>query len=64
MHVARGCGHPMKEVMEMMEMFQWLAKVWSQMKWLKIPNGSNMSALSHNMNSQQMRKVLHPWMLK
>lgn len=63
--VARGSGHPVKEVMAMMEEYKRLSKVWSKMKGLKIPkDGGKMSSLSKNMNAQQMSKALPPQMLK
>eukprot|EP00250_Pteridium_aquilinum_P014339 c21925_g1_i1 orf=1537-3030(+) len=62
--VARGSGRTVKEVNEMLEEFKRLAKVWSKMKGLKIPKKGDMSAMSRNMNAQQMSKVLPPQMLK
>jgi signal recognition particle subunit SRP54 len=65
MRVARGSGRPVKEVTAMLEEFKRLAKVWSKMKGLKIPKaGGSMSALSRNMNAQQIGKALPPQMLK
>ncbi|KAF3625409.1 putative protein FAR1-RELATED SEQUENCE 6-like [Capsicum annuum] len=64
MRIARGSGHPVHEVMEMMEEYKRLAKIWSKMKGLKIPKKGEMSALSRNMNAQHMSKVLPPQMLK
>nr|POF25140.1 signal recognition particle 54 kda protein 2 [Quercus suber] len=64
MRIARGCGRQLIEVMEMMEEYKRLAKIWSKMKGLKIPKKGDMSALSRNMNAQNMSKVLPPQMLK
>ena len=64
MRVARGSGRRIQEVMEMMEEYKRLAKVWSKMKGLKIPKKGEMSALSRNMNAQHMSKVLPPQILK
>ncbi|CAA0824980.1 Signal recognition particle 54 kDa protein 3 [Striga hermonthica] len=58
MRIARGCGRPVRDVMEMLEDFKRQAKVWSNMKGLKIPK------LPRNMNVQHMSKVLPPQMLK
>ncbi|KAG6429953.1 hypothetical protein SASPL_108010 [Salvia splendens] len=62
--IARGCGRPIRDVMDMLEEYKRLAKVWSKMKGLKIPKKGDMSALSRNMNAQHMSKVLPPQMLK
>jgi signal recognition particle subunit SRP54 len=64
MRIARGSGRHVREVMEMLEEYKRLAKVWSKMKGLKIPKKGEMSALSRNMNAQHMSKVLPPQMLK
>uniref|UniRef100_A0A0C9QP52 Signal recognition particle 54 kDa protein n=1 Tax=Wollemia nobilis TaxID=56998 RepID=A0A0C9QP52_9CONI len=64
MRVARGAGRAVKEVKEMLEEYKRLGKVWSKMKGLKIPKKGDMSALSRNMNAQNMSKVLPPNMLK
>ncbi|TXG69393.1 hypothetical protein EZV62_004328 [Acer yangbiense] len=64
MRIARGSGRPPREVMDMLEEYKRLAKVWSKMKGLKIPKKGEMSALSRNMNAQQMSKVLPQQMLK
>uniref|UniRef100_A0A2N9G5Y3 signal-recognition-particle GTPase n=1 Tax=Fagus sylvatica TaxID=28930 RepID=A0A2N9G5Y3_FAGSY len=64
MRIARGSGHQVREVMEMLEEYKRLAKIWSKMKGLKIPKKGEMSALSRNMNAQHMSKVLPPQMLK
>ncbi|KAG6425323.1 hypothetical protein SASPL_115751 [Salvia splendens] len=53
-----------RDVMEMLEEYKRLAKIWSKMKGLKIPKKGDMSALSRNMNAQHMSKVLPPQMLK
>ncbi|KAI3845441.1 hypothetical protein MKW98_009246 [Papaver atlanticum] len=64
MRVARGSGRQLRDVMEMLEEYKRLAKVWGKMKGLKIPKKGEMSALSRNMNAQHMSKVLPPQMLK
>ncbi|XP_020573363.1 signal recognition particle 54 kDa protein 2-like [Phalaenopsis equestris] len=64
LRIARGSGRTIREVVEMLEEYKRLAKVWSQMKGLKIPKKGEMSALSRNMNVQHMSKVLPPQMLK
>lgn len=62
--IARGSGRSLREVHEMLEEFKRLAKIWSKMKGLKIPQKGDMSAMSRNMNAQHMSKVLPPQMLK
>ncbi|TVU37570.1 hypothetical protein EJB05_10892 [Eragrostis curvula] len=62
--IARGSGRPVRDVMDMLEEYKRLAKIWSKMKGLKIPKKGEMSALSRNMNVQHMSKVLPPQMLK
>ncbi|KNA12750.1 hypothetical protein SOVF_123090, partial [Spinacia oleracea] len=64
MRIARGAGCHVREVMNMLEEYKRLAKIWSKMKGLKIPKKGEMSALSRNMNAQHMSKVLPPQMLK
>ncbi|XP_042457909.1 signal recognition particle 54 kDa protein 2-like isoform X1 [Zingiber officinale] len=64
MRVARGSGRSVRDVMEMLEEYKRLAKIWGKMKGLKIPKKGEMSALSRNMNAQHMSKVLPPQMLK
>ncbi|CAA6656277.1 unnamed protein product [Spirodela intermedia] len=64
MRIARGSGRPIVEVMEMLEEYKRLAKVWSKMKGLKIPKKGEMSALSRNINAQHMSKVLPPQIMK
>lgn len=64
LRIARGSGRTVREVVEMLEEYKRLAKVWSKMKGLKIPKKGDMSALSRNMNVQHMSKVLPPQMLK
>ncbi|OAY79496.1 Signal recognition particle 54 kDa protein 2 [Ananas comosus] len=64
MRIARGSGRPVKDVMDMLEEYKRLAKIWSKMKGLKIPKKGEMSALSRNVNAQQMSKFLPPQMLK
>ncbi|KAI3902343.1 hypothetical protein MKW92_036455 [Papaver armeniacum] len=63
--VARGSGRQLRDVMEMLEEYKRQAKVWDKMKgFFKIPKKCEKSALSRNMNPQQMSKVLPPQMLK
>ena len=62
--IARGSGRPVRDVMDMLEEYKRLAKIWGKMKGLKIPKKGEMSALSRNMNVQHMSKVLPPQMLK
>lgn len=64
MRIARGSGRQVREVMEMMEEYKRLAKIWSKMKGLKIPKKGEMSSLSRNMNVNHMSKILPPQMLK
>ncbi|KAL3375009.1 hypothetical protein AABB24_006487 [Solanum stoloniferum] len=64
MRIARGSGRLVHEVMEMLEEYKRLAKIFSKMKGLKIPKKGDMSSLSRNMNAQNMSKVLPPQMLK
>lgn len=64
MRIARGSGRHIREVMDMLEEYKRLAKVWSKMKGLKIPKKGDMSNLTRNMNAQHMGKVLPPQMLK
>lgn len=58
MRIARGSGRLVHEVMEMLEEYKRLAKIFSKMKGLKIPKKGDMSSLSRNMNAQNMSKVL------
>ncbi|KAL6573805.1 hypothetical protein OROHE_002264 [Orobanche hederae] len=64
MRIARGCGRPLRDVMEMLEEFKRLANIWSKIKGLKIPKKRQMSALSQNTNAQNMSKMVPPHMLK
>ncbi|CAN4086406.1 unnamed protein product [Withania somnifera] len=64
MRIARGSGRLVHEVMEMLEEYKRLAKIFSKMKGLKIPKKGDMSPLSRNMNAQNLSKVLPPQMLK
>jgi signal recognition particle subunit SRP54 len=64
MRIARGSGRPLREVMEMLEEYKRLAKVFSKMKGLKLPKNGDMSNLTRNMNAQQMSKILPANMLK
>ncbi|CAN4088522.1 unnamed protein product [Withania somnifera] len=45
MRIARGSGHLVHEVMEMLEEYKRLAKIFSKMKGLKIPKKGDMSSL-------------------
>ncbi|KAL7143228.1 hypothetical protein ABFS83_08G177500 [Erythranthe nasuta] len=63
MRIARGCGRPLRDVMELLEEYKRLAKIWGKMKGMKIPKKGEMSALSRNMNAQQLSKALPPQML-
>ncbi|MED6220768.1 Signal recognition particle 54 kDa protein 3, partial [Stylosanthes scabra] len=63
MRIARGSGRQVREVMEMLEEYKRLVKIWSKAKGFKFPKG-DMSALSRHMNAQQMGKVLPPQMLQ
>ncbi|KAK3427711.1 hypothetical protein EUGRSUZ_F03884 [Eucalyptus grandis] len=64
MRIARGSGRHVREVMEMLEEYKRLAKIWSKMKGLKIPTRGDMNMRSRNMNAQHMSRVLPPQMLK
>ncbi|CAJ2661420.1 signal recognition particle 54 kDa protein 2-like [Trifolium pratense] len=64
MRIARGSGRLVREVLDMMEEYKRLAKLWSKMKGLKIPKKGDMSALSRNMNAQNMANALPSQMLK
>ena len=64
MRIARGSGRQVREVVEMLEEYKRLAKIWSKMKGLKIPKKGEMSALSRNMNAQHMSKIIPQQMLK
>lgn len=62
MRIARGSGHQVREVLEMMEEYKRLAKIWKRFKMPKV----NMSALSSrdmNVNVQHMGKALPPQIL-
>ncbi|KAI3831693.1 hypothetical protein MKW92_017513 [Papaver armeniacum] len=53
--VARVSGRQLRDVMEMLEEYKRQAKVWDKMKgFFKIPKKGEKSALSRNMNPQQM----------
>ncbi|KAL3528886.1 hypothetical protein ACH5RR_008208 [Cinchona calisaya] len=58
--IAKGCGRQVREVMEMFEEYKQRAKILSK---FKIPKSGEMSALSRNMNIQNMSEVI-PRMLK
>lgn len=64
MRIARGSGRQVRDVVEMLEEYKRLAKMWSKMKGIKIPKKGEMSALSRNMNAQQMSKIIPQQMLK
>ncbi|KAK1281028.1 hypothetical protein QJS04_geneDACA003039 [Acorus gramineus] len=64
MRIACGSGRHVVEIVEMLEEYKRFAKIWSNLKGLKIPKKGEMSALSRNMNTQHMSKVLPPQMLK
>ncbi|KAL5229733.1 hypothetical protein ABZP36_028509 [Zizania latifolia] len=61
--IARGSGRLVRDVMDMLEEYKKLAKMWSKMK-LKIPKNGDMSAMTRNMNANSMSKVIPPHMLK
>ncbi|KAI5648596.1 hypothetical protein M9H77_34601 [Catharanthus roseus] len=46
----RGSGRQVKAVMEMVEEYKRLAKIWGKIKGFKMPKKEDMSALSRNMN--------------
>ncbi|KAH9611916.1 hypothetical protein KSS87_003061 [Heliosperma pusillum] len=58
MRIARGSGRHVREVGDMLEEFKRLAKIWGKMKGLKIPKKGDMSAVTRNMNAQNIGKVL------
>jgi len=62
--IARGSGRQVRDVMDMLEEYKRLAKMWSKMKGLKMPKNGKMSDLSQNLNIQQMTKALPPQVLK
>lgn len=62
--IARGSGRPVRDVIDMLEEYKRLAKIWGKMKGLKLQKKGDMSALTRNMNVQQMSKALPPQMLK
>uniref|UniRef100_A0ACD5V4A1 Uncharacterized protein n=1 Tax=Avena sativa TaxID=4498 RepID=A0ACD5V4A1_AVESA len=63
--IARGSGRQVRDVMDMLEEYKRLAKVFGKMKDLKIPkNNGKMSDLSQNQTIQQLVKALPPQMLK
>ncbi|KAF8042774.1 hypothetical protein BT93_A1182 [Corymbia citriodora subsp. variegata] len=64
MRIARGSGCNVTEVMEMLEDYKGLAKIWSKMKGLKIPTRCDMNMRSRNMNAKHMSRALPPQMLK
>ncbi|KAK1299179.1 hypothetical protein QJS10_CPB14g00359 [Acorus calamus] len=64
LRIARGSGHHVVDVVEMLEDYKRFAKTWSNLKGIKIPKKGEMSALSRNMNAQHMSKGLPPHILK
>lgn len=59
LRIARGSGHQVREVMEMLEEYKRLTKmIWSKMKGLKTSKNGAMSALSRNMNAQQIMNLM------
>ncbi|KAK9923093.1 hypothetical protein M0R45_031527 [Rubus argutus] len=62
--IARGSGHQVREVMEMLEEYKRLAKIWSNMKGLKIPKKGEMNPQTQTKNVQQLGRFLPPEMLK
>ena len=64
MRIARGSGRHIREVVEMLEEYKRLAKIWGKMKGMKIPKKGDMSALSRSSNAAHLSKVLPPQMLK
>ncbi|KAG8367965.1 hypothetical protein BUALT_Bualt16G0127500 [Buddleja alternifolia] len=63
MRIATGSGRQVKDVTDMLEEYKILSKAWEgTMKGLKKKGGR--SALSRNMNAQDIGKVLPPHMLK
>ena len=48
----------------MLKEYKQLAKIWGKMEGIKIQKKKDMSALTRNMNVQQMSKALPPQMLK
>lgn len=62
--IARGSGRPVRDVIDMLEEYKRLAKIWGKMKGLKLQKKGDMSALTRNMNVQQMSKALPPQMIK
>lgn len=62
--IARGSGHSLREVYEMLEEYKLIAKgSLSLKKGLKISKKGDMSAMSQNINVAQMSKVLPPQIL-
>ncbi|KAK1320295.1 hypothetical protein QJS10_CPA03g00534 [Acorus calamus] len=64
LQIRHGSGRRVVEVVEMLEEYKRFAKIWSNLKGIKIPKKGEMSALSRNMNAQHLSKVLPPHMLK
>ncbi|GAB2222364.1 hypothetical protein Drorol1_Dr00013580 [Drosera rotundifolia] len=65
MRIARGSGRLVGEVMQLLDEYKLMAKRLSMMtKGLKIPKNGDMSAMSRNMNAQQISNVIPPDMLR
>ncbi|KAL6506989.1 hypothetical protein OROHE_022124 [Orobanche hederae] len=64
MRIARGSGRPLRDVMEMLEEYKRLAKIWSKMKGLKISKNGEINPGMLTKNAQQMGKAFPPDMLK
>lgn len=62
--IARGSGHQVREVMVMLEEYKRLAKIWSNMKGLKIPKKGEMNPQTQTKNVQHLGRFLPPEMLK
>ncbi|KAJ0987025.1 hypothetical protein J5N97_005381 [Dioscorea zingiberensis] len=62
--IARGSGRQVSDVMDMLEEYKRLANILSKRKGFKIPKKGEMSALSRNMNAQQLGKFLPEHMVK
>ncbi|CAH9074846.1 unnamed protein product [Cuscuta europaea] len=65
MRIARGSGHMVHEVMEMMEGYKKMAMAWrSKKKGLQISKKGDMRVLSRNTNAQHLSKFLPPQILE
>ncbi|KAJ1703635.1 hypothetical protein LUZ63_003414 [Rhynchospora breviuscula] len=64
-HIARGSGRTVQDVMEMIQFYKLFAKIWNNaMKRLKVPKKGSMNARSQSMTAQHVSKALPPQMLK